>query len=126
MKTKSSGFTLLEVMIAVVIFLLVSVTATDVASQSADGILRMTEKTLAQMVAENRFNKIKIAGGLPGKGTTKDTEELASQEWHLTTKVSDHDLKMPIPDVRKIEITVARQDDQESPIYTYVGYMGKY
>jgi len=126
MKTKTSGFTLLEVMIAVVIFLLVAVAASDVASQSADSILRMTEKTLAQMVAENRYNDIKAAGGLPQKGVTRDTVTLANQEWHMTTKVSDHDLKMPIPDVRKIEIAIAREDDKENSIFSFVGYMGKY
>jgi len=126
MKNNNQGFTLLEVMIAVIIFMLVAVAATDVASQSADGILRMTDKTLAQMVAENRYNKIKIAGGLPAKGITRDTVELADREWHITTEVEDHDFKMPIPDTRKIEIRVAYASDKENPVFSYVGYMGKY
>jgi len=126
MKNNNQGFTLLEVMIAVIIFMLVAVAATDVASQSADGILRMTDKTLAQMVAENRYNKIKIAGGLPAKGITRDTVELADREWHITTEVEDHDFKMPIPDTRKIEIRVAYANDKENPVFSYIGYMGKY
>lgn len=130
MKThKSKAFTLIEVMIALTIFTAIAITVSDVDSQTINAVSRMEERTLAYFVAENRYNKIKIAGGTPAIGTTKDDEDLAGLEWHLTTKITKHDFKIPGPvdiagNIRKVEISVARMDDKEHSIVTYTGYMG--
>jgi general secretion pathway protein I len=117
----SSGFTLIEVMIALSIFAVMAAAISKTASQNADTVLYLEEKTLASFVAENRLNKLKLSG-YPATTQTKDSEEMAGREWHITTKVED----TPLPDFRRIEIQVAKQIDKESPLVSLTGFMGKY
>ena len=58
------------------------------ASQNADTVLYLEEKTLASFVAENRLNQIKLTG-FPAATQTKDDVEMANREWHITTKVEE-------------------------------------
>lgn len=115
------GFTLIEVMIALSIFAVMAATISRTASQNADTVLYLEEKTLASFVAENRLNKIKLTG-YPAATQTKDSEEMANREWHIVTKVED----MSFPNFRKIEVSVAKMSDKENPLINLTGFMGKY
>lgn len=116
-----SGFTLIEVMIALSIFAVMAAAISRTASQNADITLYLEEKTLASFVAENRLNKIKLSG-FPPAIQTKDSEEMAGREWHITTKVEDTQL----PGFRRIDIQVAKNIDKENPLVSLTGFMGKY
>lgn len=118
---KARGFTLIEVMIALSIFAVMASAISKTASQNADTVLYLEEKTLASFVAENRLNKLKLSG-YPAATQTKDDEDMAGREWHIVTKVED----MPFPDFRKIEISVAKMSDKENPLISLTGFMGKY
>lgn len=118
---KQSGFTLIEVMIALSIFAVMAAAISRTASQNADTVLYLEEKTLASFVAENRLNKLKLSG-YPEATFTKDSEKMAGREWHITTKVED----TPLPNFRRIEIQVAKRLDKENPMVSLTGFMGKY
>src|SRR5690554_2547674 len=85
-KLQQQGFTLLEVMVALTVFVAIAVTLSQTASQSIDTTLYLQEKTLASMVAENKLNTLRIEG-LPAVGERKETTRLADRQWQLTTKV---------------------------------------
>lgn len=123
MKTKGTpkGFTLIEVMIALSIFAVMAAAISKTASQNADITLYLEEKTLASFVAENRLNKLKLSG-YPEVTQTKDTEEMAGREWHITTKVEDTQL----PNFRRIDIQVSKSIDKENPLVSLTGFMGKH
>lgn len=123
MRSRSTtiGFTLIEVMIALSIFSVMAAAISRTASQNADITLYLEEKTLASFVAENRLNKIKLSG-YPAATQTKDSEEMAGREWHITTKVENTQL----PNFRRIEIQVAKYSDKENPLISLTGFMGKY
>lgn len=115
------GFTLIEVMIALSIFAVMAAAISRTASQNADTVLYLEEKTLASFVAENRLNKLKLLG-YPTATQTKDDEEMAGREWHITTKVED----TPLPNFRRVEIQVAKMTDKENSLVSLTGFMGKY
>ncbi len=117
----SRGFTLIEVMIALSIFAVMAAAISRTASQNADTVLYLEEKTLASFVAENRLNKIKLAG-FPAATQTKDDTEMASREWHITTLVEE----TPLPNFRRIEVRVAKMSDKDQPLVSLTGFMGKY
>lgn len=123
MRSRSTtiGFTLIEVMIALSIFSVMAAAISRTASQNADITLYLEEKTLASFVAENRLNKLKLSG-FPAATQTKDSEEMAGREWHITTKVENTQL----PNFRRIEIQVAKYSDKENPLISLTGFMGKY
>lgn len=115
------GFTLIEVMIALSIFAVMAATISRTASQNADTVLYLEEKTLASFVAENRLNKMKLLG-YPETVQSKDSVDMAGREWHIVTKVED----TPLPNFRRIEIKVAKVSDKENPLINLTGFMGKY
>lgn len=120
-RIKNTGFTLIEVMIALSIFAVMAAAISRTASQNADTVLYLEEKTLASFVAENRLNQIKLTG-FPAATQTKDDVEMANREWHITTKVEE----TPLPNFRRIEIKVAKMSDKESFLVSLTGFMGKY
>src|SRR5690554_7507055 len=85
-KLQQQGFTLLEVMVALTVFVAIAVTLSQTASQSVDTTLYLQEKTLASMVAENKLNTLRLEG-MPAVGERKETTRLADRQWQLTTKV---------------------------------------
>lgn len=119
-KRTSSGFTLIEVMIALSIFAVMTAAISRTASQNTDTTLYLEEKTLASFVAENRLNKL-ILSGFPAVTQTKDSEEMADRVWHITTKVEETQLA----GFRRIEIQVAKSIDKENPLVSLTGFMGK-
>ncbi len=121
MKTKIKGFTLIEVMIALSIFAVMAAAISRTASQNADTVLYLEEKTLASFVAENRLNQLKLTG-YPAATQTKGDETMAEREWHIVTKVED----TPLPNFRRIEIQVSKLSDKENPLVSLTGFMGKY
>jgi general secretion pathway protein I len=119
-KSALSGFTLIEVMIALSIFAVMAAAISRTASQNADTTLYLEEKTLASFVAENRLNKLKLSG-FPAVTQTKDSEEMAGREWQITTKVEETQLA----GFRRIEVQVAKKIDKENPLVSLTGFMGK-
>src|SRR5690554_6532170 len=83
---RSSGFTLLEVMVALTVFVAIALTLSQTASQSVDTTLYLQEKTLASMVAENKLNTLRLEG-MPAVGERNETTRLADRQWRLPTKV---------------------------------------
>lgn len=120
-RSTTSGFTLIEVMISLSIFAVMAAAISRTASQNADITLYLEEKTLASFVAENRLNKLKLSG-FPAVTQTKDSEEMAGREWHITTNVENTQL----PNFRRIEIQVAKNIDKENSLVSLTGFMGKY
>lgn len=118
---KNRGFTLIEVMIALSIFSVMAAAISRTASQNADTVLYLEEKTLASFVAENRLNQLKLSG-YPAATTTKDDEKMAGREWHITTKVED----TALPDFRRIDVKVAKINDQENPLVNLTGFAGQF
>lgn len=118
---KAQGFTLLEVMIALTIFVAIALTLSQTASQSVDSILYMQDKTLASMLAENQLNEIRLKG-LPRAGEKKDQVRFASREWQIFTQVE----KTEFPDTFRITLSVADMAHKDSNLATLATIMGKH
>lgn len=120
MKT-NQGFTLLEVMVALTIFVAMALTLSQTASQSVDTLMYLQDKTLASMVAENRLAEIKLSG-LPVQGERKDQVSFARREWQLNIKVE----KTQFPDTFRVTVNVADMMHKDSPLASLATIMGKH
>lgn len=120
-RSASNGFTLLEVMVALTVFVAIALTLSQTASQSVDTTLYLQEKTLASMVAENKLNKLRLEG-MPPVGERKNTTTLAEREWQLTTKVE----KTEFPDTHRVTVSVALARSKDSPLLSLVTIIGKH
>jgi general secretion pathway protein I len=113
------GFTLLEVLVALVILAVASAGLIGAAGQSIQQLNRLQEKTFAGWVASNKLAELRAAG-LPSNGVSDETADMAGQSWKIHIAVSD----TPQPDIRKAIIEVRTAGDIEAADMT--GFLGRY
>lgn len=118
------GFTLLEVMVALMIFALFAVAVERAGSQYFSHFERIENKTLATWIAQNTLAKIHLASDLPAVSENSDDLDYADFHWKVTTKVSD----TGDPTIRRVDVTVDQyQDNGNEPRQQLVfsGFVGK-
>lgn len=118
------GFTLLEVMVALMIFALFAVAVERAGSQYFSHFERIEGKTLATWIAQNTLAKIRLATNLPSVSENSDELDYADFHWKVTTKVST----TGDPTIRRVDITVDQyQNNGRDPRQQLVfsGFVGK-
>jgi len=121
-KKQHSGFTLLEVMVALFIVAIAMGGAIKVMGNAANNTSRLTSKTFAQWVALNQMADLKIKKAWPKFGKIKGKQEMAGQKWvwrQETIKTADKNVK-------RIELSVWNDRETEAdPFVTVVGFLAK-
>ncbi|MEM1141016.1 MAG: type II secretion system minor pseudopilin GspI [Pseudomonadota bacterium] len=124
----AGGFTLVEVMVALMIVALALPSLLSIINQQIDGTAYMRDRTLAQLVASNRMEEIRLAlrtgrsGQLPN--TLAGTEELADRQWFWTLRTQQTQL----PNFVRVELDVgvmqqAQDDAAQTPLYTLTAFL---
>ena len=119
---RQSGFTLLEVMIALMVFVSVAVTITDTTSLRVSSLFSMKDQTLASFVAENRLSEIRLSGLVPEEGEGKTTAEMAGREWLGLTRAEN----TQFPGMRRITVEVSEAGRSEQVLYSLATVMGEH
>jgi general secretion pathway protein I len=122
-RLRTRGFTLIEVMVALMIVAM-GLTALMVAvsgTASASGYLR--DKAIAQWIALNRLTEVRL--NLQQKpGQNGDTGELdvANRKWHYDTRYFDTD----VPSMHRVVVRVwaGPADQKGNPLGEYTGFLG--
>lgn len=85
LNSRSTGFTLIEVMVALAIFGVAVTSLTGTFQSNINNSLRLKDKTLATWVAQNKLVELKFANQAPS--TTKKSEkvEFANRPWIVET-----------------------------------------
>lgn len=122
-----SGFTLLEVMVAMIVFTLLAVTITQVSSTNINNHLHIEQKLIASWIAENKQIELRSVGW-DKIVNGKDEVEMANQEWVVTRKVKPVKTfpglpKIVVLDAKEVEISVALATAPNSPLINYTSYM---
>lgn len=116
----SSGFTLIEVMIALTIAALALTAALASISQMVDGARGMQERTYASWIAQNRIVELRLANVVPEVSRTTSEVTFAGQEWELETAV----IETGVENLFRVDVSVSRQgSDEVSGIVT--GFVGE-
>ena len=118
------GFTLVEVMVALAV-VAVSLPALMLAlNQQIDGTAYMRDKSLANMVAANKLEEIRLISKATRKlpvGEGSGVRELADRDWYWwrqSTPQPDN------PNFYRIEIRVAQSEERvDEPLITLVAFM---
>ncbi len=76
---RHSGFTLLEVLVALAIFATAAMATIRSVSQHINTLSYLEEKTFAAMVADNQVAKVILANKKPSKKSGQ--QEMAGREW---------------------------------------------
>jgi general secretion pathway protein I len=117
------GFTLIEVLIALLVFGLIATAAAEVGSQYISSYERVRDKTLASWLAENRINEIRLQENIPGISENSKDADFGPYRWRVTTAI----LATTEAKMRRVEVTVARYREegaQPVPIHTLSAFVG--
>ncbi|MDJ0927705.1 MAG: type II secretion system minor pseudopilin GspI [Gammaproteobacteria bacterium] len=120
MKT-SDGFTLLEVLVALVIIGLGLTAVFGQLNQSLVAAVVLRDKTLAYWIAADRITELRVAGDFPDVGETDDEIEMAGQQWAYTLRFSD----VGVPNFRRVDVDVALASDPDRQLATVAGFLAK-
>lgn len=114
MKTnKARGFTLIEVLVAVVVLSLAALVMANAFGSSAMGFSRMQQRTTAWLLASDKLVELQVYQQWPGVGTQDEQRDMDEVEWRIRTRVSEG----PYPDTRRVDIDVGPEPEAGQDFY---------
>jgi len=117
------GFTLIEVLVAMVILSLSLLAAIKVASGVTRSAIDLQEITIAQWVAMNKLVELRLAKSLPTTGRSNGQDEMAGRDWRCDSIVAE----TPYPKLREVHVEVkpATDDADAPPTTTVISLIGE-
>lgn len=102
--TQAKGFTLIEVLVALLVFSIIATIAAQMSSQYISTYERVRDKTLAGWVADNRINELRLQENPPAVSETSEDMDYGAFRWRLVTSV----LNTQDPAIRRVEVIVEK------------------
>ena len=114
------GMTLLEVMVALVIFAMTATAIMKAASDHLGSIGQIEEITYATWVANNRLTELQLSSKWPPKNNAKGEQEMSDRTWYWqkVTKTNDKELL-------SVEVSVALDEKFSAPITSVSTFVAK-
>lgn len=126
LQRKSSGFTLLEIMIALAVFAIVAAALVKNAALTVTQTRTIEEKSIAYWVAENQLAQLRAkprsAENFPQTGSNKSTASMAGRDWTVTINVDSTDNK----DIHRVKVSVALPSAPDRQVASLVGFFGRH
>lgn len=117
------GFTLVEVMVALAIVAVALPALLFTLDQQIDGTGYIRDKSLAQLVANNKLAEVRMLAAAQGSvlaGSEGGATELAGRDWYWQVVNSSTD----VPDFMRVAISVSADEEPEAPsLVTLVAYL---
>jgi len=121
----AKGFTLVEVMVALVIVAIALPALLISVYRQVDGTAYLRDKLVANWVAANKMAEIRLISSLNSKtleGKNSGSEEMADREWFWWAKGE----KTTVDNFYRMTVTVGSDADNESnTLITLVGFVEK-
>lgn len=120
---RSRGFTLIEVLIALLIFGLIATAAADVSSLYIASYERVRDKTFAAWLAENRINEIRLQASLPATSEATDDREFGPYRWQVITRIT----ATSDASIRRVEVAVGRyrkKSSEPDTVHSLAAFVG--
>ena len=130
MNRVARGFTLLEVLIALMVLSLSLGAVIQAASDYTVNQAYLRDRTFAEWVARNQLATVLLSGEWPSIGQEKDVIEfpqsgssMPGREWRWVMQVT----QTPEEDLRRLDIEVfpLNAEDDDAPLASLSGFIGK-
>ena len=117
---RKTGFTLIEVMVALVIVSLALAGIAASMGQMIDTANTMRDRTFASWIAQNRITEMRLAGALPEVGESSDDVDYANMTWTWTATVSE----TGVENLMKVDVGVSYAGVDET-VFKVTGFIGE-
>ncbi|NWK89086.1 type II secretion system minor pseudopilin GspI [Raoultella terrigena] len=107
-----SGMTLIEVMVALVVFTLAGLSVMQATLQQTNHLGRMEEKTLAGWLADNQLIQLKLENRWPALSPSETTVQAAGGSWHIRWQGVETEL----PQLRALDVEVRHDKSDKAPV----------
>jgi general secretion pathway protein I len=115
------GFTLIEVIVALLVIALGMLGVIQAVSQTAGNSGYLRDKTVAHWVAMNQLTAVRLQKSAPSIDKSSDEVEMAGRKWKWTMDVQ----QTPVETIRRIDISVRPADAKEgSSLASVTGFYG--
>jgi general secretion pathway protein I len=130
MKHSNAGFTLLEVLVALVVLAMALGAVVQAAADFTINQAYLRDRTFAEWVARNQLATVQLSGRWPSIGQQKGEVEFplgspgsGGREWRWVMQVT----QTPEADLRRLDIEISplSADEDESPLAVLSGFMEK-
>jgi len=115
---KNTGFTLIEVMVALTIIAISLGALLSSSGSQASSVAYLKQKTLAHWVAVNELTQIRIAKEFPDVGDKKGSTSMANHDWYWvrTTKKTED------KDALEVTFTLYADKEYQHNLTSLIGY----
>lgn len=119
----AKGFTLLEVLVALVFFALVGIVMQQVTASTVGQFQSIRMKMFGAWIAENKLTELRLDKRLPNPREYKEELFYANHEWELVSKV----IATENPFIRRVEVEAYEiEEDGEKRRHTVLtGFVGQ-
>lgn len=121
LKTKISGFTLIEVMLALAVFSIAGIALLSTASNNARNMGHLESTMFANWVTSNQLVTASLSKEWPPKNNLKGEVELAGRAWFWKQTV----IKTTDDDMRAIVMEVRLHENDELAVSSLTTYVSK-
>lgn len=116
--THQRGFTLIEVLAALVIVGLGMLAVIEAISQTINNADYIRQKTIAHWVAMNKLTEFRLSNAAPKNGESDAYINMAGSTWHWRMTISETDVKS----MQRIDIHVSPKDSDSNSIASVYGF----
>ena len=117
---RSHGFTLLEVMIALLVIVIGTAAVINTTTESTWKSSRLWERTIASWVAQNEIAQFRARRSWGNERNRSGVTEMANAEWQWRMQISETD----DPALRRLDVEVSVSGDSDV-ITTLTAFIGK-
>lgn len=120
---RSRGFTLIEVMVALMVIAIALPALLGTLYSQIDGTAHLRDKAMAQWVASNKLSEVRLQltrSGALAVGERNGVSRQAERDWYwwLDTSATE------VEDFYRLEVKVAADEEQQdAPLIRLVGFM---
>lgn len=117
----TAGFTLIEVLVALIVVGLGMLAVIQTVSQTASNTSYIRDKTIAHWIAMNQLTQVRLQPSAPPVDKSSDEVEMAGRKWRWTMEVK----QTPVESIRRIEVNVRPSEAPEKSSMAFItGFYG--